>query len=101
MTISYDNTTKTWTIQLEPNEESVWARYRARLKDQEHQPVTNNGAMKTLVSDAWKAAKQWTRTATNQARERAFDQATPTQQEAARDAAEAAIAAAIGFDPEA
>lgn len=101
MTFSYDNGTKTWSIQLEASEESIWARYRARLKDQEHQPVSNNAAMKTLVSDAWKAAKQWTRSATKEARERAYATATPAQQEAAQAAAEAAADAAIGFDPEA
>lgn len=101
MTISYDNTTKTWTIQLEASEESIWARYRARLKDQLHEPVTNREAMKILVGDAWKAAKQWTRTATKEARERAYANADPATQEAAQDAAEAALMAAIGFDPEA
>src|SRR5574343_965880 len=98
MLFDYTPATKTWTVQLEPQEEAIWLRYRARLKDQLHAPVTNREAMKILVSDAWKAAKQWTRTATTQAREKAFEQATPAQQEAARDAAEAALAAAIGFD---
>lgn len=101
MTFDYNAATKTWTIQLEPQEEAIWLRYRARLKDQLHEPVTNREAMKILVTDAWKAAKQWTRTATKEARERAYENAPPATQEAAQAAAEAAIEAAIGFDPEA
>jgi len=101
MTITYDNGAQTWTIALEPNDVHPWARYRARLKELRHEPISNNEAMKFLVGDAWKTAKQWTRTATNQAQQRAYENADPATKEAAQEAAEAALAAVIGFDPEA
>lgn len=101
MTFSYDNGTKTWSIQLDAKEEGIWARYRARLKELRHEPISNNEAMKILVSDAWKAARQWTRMATQEAKQRAFENADAATQAAAQDAAEAALMAAIGFNPEA
>ena len=101
MTITYDNATNTWSIVLEAQDVKPWARYRARLKELRHEPISNNEAMKFLVGDAWKTAKQWTRTATQEAKQRAYENATPAQQAAAQDAAEAALMAAIGFDPEA
>jgi hypothetical protein len=101
MTITYDNGTQTWSVQLEPNDIHPWARYRARLKDVRHEPISHNEAMKILVFDAWRQAKIWTRTQTKELRDRAYENATPAQQEAAQAAAEAALEAAIGFDPEA
>lgn len=101
MLFDYDNATATWTIQLEPGEVHAWARYRARLQEQERGPVTQKAAMKGLVTEAWKAARQWARSATKAAQDRAFQAADAATQEAARDAADAALAAVIGFDPEA
>ncbi len=101
MTITYDNATDTWSVRLEPGEVTIWARYRARLKDVRHEPISNNEAMKILVGGAWKEAKQWTRTTTNEARQRAYENADPLTQAVAQEAAEAALMAAIGFDPEA
>lgn len=101
MTITYDNATQTWSVTLEAGEESIWKRYRARLKDVRHEGISNNEAMKILLGDAWKQAKLWTRTQTKELRQRAYDNATPAAQEAAQAAAEAALEAAIGFDPEA
>ena len=101
MTITYDNATQTWSIQLEPNDVTIWARYRARLKDVRHEPISHREAMIILVGDAWKQAKIWTRTQTKELRDRAYENATPAQQAAAQAAAEAALEAALGFDPEA
>lgn len=101
MTITYDNGTQTWTIALEPNDVHPWARYRARLKEVKHEPISQKEAMTILVGDAWKAARQWTRTATQEAKQRAYENADVATQAAAQDAAEAALMAAIGFDPEA
>ena len=101
MTITYDNGTNTWSIVLEPGDAHPWARYRARLKELRHEPITQKEAMTILVSGAWKEAKQWTRTATNEARQRAYENADPLTRAVAQDAAEAALMAAIGFDPEA
>jgi hypothetical protein len=101
MTISYDTGTQTWTLALEPDEVSLWKRYRARLKDVRHEPISNNEAMKILVFDAWKQARIWTRTQTKELRERAYANADPALQDAAQAAAEAALEAALGFDPEA
>ena len=36
MTITYDNATATWSVQLEANDTRTWARYRARLKEVRH-----------------------------------------------------------------
>jgi hypothetical protein len=101
MTITYDNATNTWSVQLEAQDVHPWARYRARLKDVRHEPISNNEAMKILVFDAWKVAKQWTRTTTQEAKQRAFENADAATQAAAQEAAEAALMAAIGFNPEA
>jgi len=101
MVFTYDNATTTWTVQLEPGEVNIWARYRARLKELRHEPISQKEAMTILVNGAWKDAKQWTRTATNEARQRAYENADAATQAAAQDAAEAALMAAIGFDPEA
>lgn len=101
MTVTYDNATASWTIVLDPNDVAWWPIYRARLKDVRHEPITNKEAMRILVNDAWKTAKQWTRTATKEARERAYAAVDQATQDAAKDAATAAADAVIGFDPEA
>lgn len=101
MQITYNAATTTWTVTLEAEEVRVWARYRARLKDARHEPISQREAMRILLGDAWKAARQWTRTATKEALERAYANVDAGTQATAQEAASAALAAAIGFDPEA
>jgi len=97
MTVTYDAPTEKWVVRLDPADVKPFNRYRARLRDQLHEPVGMREAMARLLDAAWQDRRVWADNLTKMLRQAAVEAATAEQMAAL----EAATDAALGFDPEA